>query len=243
MIVGSGLIATSLRPFFAADDRYCVFAAGVSNSGCRESGEFAREGERLATTMSGIDRDTRLVYFGTCSAGDPDACGTPYVRHKLAMEALAARHGRTTVFRLPQVIGRTPNPHTLVNHLYARIARSERFTVWSRARRYFIHVDDMASIVHHLLVEEGLGDGTLDIANPCSHSIPEIVRAIERLTGKTAIYDAVDRGGDYRIDTARCEVAASRLGIEFGEDYLERALRRTYATRETGTAPAGGGAP
>lgn len=228
MIVGSGLIASAMRPHMAELESHCIYAAGVSNSSCKAPEEFARERQRLQSTLAQIPDTDRLVYFGTCSVSDPTASETPYVQHKLAMESLVMERGNATIFRLPQVVGRTLNPHTLTNYLIARIARSERFTVWRNARRYLIHADDMASIATQLLTTENCRGQTINISNPRAYSVFDIVAALERLVGKVAHYDVLDRGTDYAIDAERAAACAVRLGIDFDATYLERILERTY---------------
>lgn len=228
MIIGSGLIASAMRPHLPRLPAHCIYAAGVSNSACKDSTEFDRERRRLCESIEAMPAGYRLVYFGTCSVADPCAVDTPYVQHKLAMESLALQYGDTMIFRLPQVVGPTLNPHTLTNYLIARIARSERFTIWRNARRHLIDVTDMASIVTHLLVAGGVRNQIVNIASPVAYSVFEIVAAMERLIGKPAHYDIVDRGADYALDTRVAEACAAQLGIDFGPGYLERALERTY---------------
>ena len=93
-----------------------------------------------------------FVYFGTCSVADPEVRHTAYVQHKLAMEQMVSAHSRNLILRLPQVAGKTPNPHTLLNFLYGRIARSESFNLWSKARRNIIDVADVTAIAEQLIM-------------------------------------------------------------------------------------------
>jgi len=140
MIIGSGLIAHAFRTAYAQREDVCLYAAGVSNSACRDPHEFARERERLTAALNKSQAIDCFVYFGTCSVADPEVQDTDYVRHKLAMEELVAAHPRHLILRLPQVAGTTPNPHTLLNYLYAHIARSEAFQLWLDARRNIIAI-------------------------------------------------------------------------------------------------------
>lgn len=213
-----------------------ILTEGVSNSSCTSPLEFAREAERLTNVLACCSANTRFVYFGTCSVADPDARHTPYVEHKLAMEALVSSHRNSTIFRLPQVVGRTPNPHTLFNYLYARIARSERITVWQNAKRYLIHENDMARIAQDFLVNQDTFDAIIDIASAEPYSIFEIISGLERLVGKPAVFERVGRGSHYIIDSSRCAEVAERLAIDFGPGYLEHALARTYLPPEQGAA-------
>lgn len=232
-IIGSGMLANAFRAALPEHSgRLCVYAAGVSNSCCTSEAEFDRERTRLSQALTRAANADPFIYFGTCSVGDPDVQTTPYVKHKLAMERLAARHPRHLIFRLPQVAGRTPNPHTLLNFLYARVARSERFTVWRHARRNVMDVDDVSRIALQLINRPALRNVTLNIANPVSYPVTEIVGAMERAVGKAAVYDLADRGSVYTIDTAESTLAAARAGIIFSDGYLDQVIGKYYGNFE-----------
>jgi len=228
MIIGTGLIARAFIPHLQALAGACVYAAGVSNSSCTDSREFERERERLGAALASASPSGLFLYFSTCSVDDPAARETAYVRHKVAMEDLVRQHGRYLVVRLPQLAGSTPNPHTLLNHLYARIVRSERFAVWRGATRNIIDVDDAARIVTDLVVSENASGETVNVANSRSYGILEIVGTMERVLGQQAIFDIIDRGGSYAIDIDRIHAALHRCGIAFPDDYLHRVIRKYY---------------
>jgi len=229
MIIGSGLIAHAFRASYAHSDTVCIYAAGVSNSSCSDTHEFARERLRLEAALQQAQQLDAFVYFGTCSVGDPEAQHTPYVQHKLAMEHLAATHPRHLILRLPQVAGITPNPHTLLNYLYANIARSEAFKLWRKARRNIIDVDDVAAIAGQLIADPAARRITVNVANLSSDTMPAIVAAMEHIVGKPAIYEAVDRGSESAIDTRVILPLLDKAGVTFGDDYLERVLGKYYA--------------
>ena len=86
VIVGSGVVARAFKPYLQDLPRVCIYAAGVSNSRCTDPREFERERERLAAATADLDPDWLLLYFGTCSAGDPASRDSAYVLHKRAME-------------------------------------------------------------------------------------------------------------------------------------------------------------
>jgi nucleoside-diphosphate-sugar epimerase len=229
MIVGSGLIARAFARQGQVLSGVCVYAAGVSNSSCADLREFERERLRLLAALAGSPADRVFLYFSTCSIGDPAAQGSQYVLHKIAMEHLVRNRIRHVILRLPQLAGATPNPHTLLNYLYARIARSERFSIWRGASRNIIDVDDVARIVVDLVTREGAFGETINIANSASSSMFEIVGALEAVLGRKAIFDIIDQGAGYAIDTDRIRASVLRCSIEFSGDYLPRTIRKYYA--------------
>jgi nucleoside-diphosphate-sugar epimerase len=190
--------------------------------------EFERERKRLADALHQANHADAFVYFGTCSVSDPEAQHTPYVQHKLAMEHLVSAHPRHLILRLPQVAGRTPNPHTLLNYLYARISRSESFQLWSNAKRNIIDVDDVAAISRQLIASTALRKVTINIANPISYPMKDIVSAMEKAVGKRAVYEVFERGSGYPIDIRPILPVIDAAGVEFGNSYLERVIGKYY---------------
>lgn len=227
MIYGSGLIANAMRAIGLPPD-VVVYAAGVSNSQCDDRAEFERESSRLSDALALSSRADRFVYFGTCSADDPASRRSPYVQHKLAMEQMVSHHARHLIIRLPQVAGRTPNPHTLLNFLYARISRSESFELWRDASRNVIDVDDVAKIVLDLVCVERAMKETINVANPRSYPMGEIVRVFEQTLGKRAVYTERPSGSSYRIGCERVGAAVRRTKIDFSDGYLERVIGKYY---------------
>jgi nucleoside-diphosphate-sugar epimerase len=228
MLIGSGLLAKSFVSEYSHREDVCIYAAGVSNSTCTDTHEFSRERKRLLDALQQAKAVNPFVYFGTCSVADPEAQNTPYVQHKLAMEKLVSTHPHYLVIRLPQVAGITPNPHTILNYLYAKIARSEAFSLWRNAKRNIIDVQDVASIVNQIIVDKIARNMTLNIANPVSYSMADIVGAMERVVGKRAIYDVVERGSEYPIDVTSMLSFLSKTPVKFGDDYLEQVIGKYY---------------
>lgn len=230
MIIGTGLIARAFFPRSALIDNMCIYAAGVSNSSCRDPLEFSRDQSRLVETMASLASDMLFVYVSTCSVHDPGSKASSYVAHKIKLEQIAQqRNGDTLILRLPQVAGHTPNPHTVLNYLYARIARSERFDLWSRATRNIIDVEDAVDITLDMIVNEGKRSGFLNVANHRNTSMFELVSIFEQITDRRAIYSIVDRGADYNIETTQIANSLRRCNIAFDDTYLQQTLTKYYA--------------
>jgi nucleoside-diphosphate-sugar epimerase len=227
MITGSGLLANAFATRFATDPANHIYAAGVSNSACADGDEFERERTRLALALREAEGAT-FVYFGTCSVYDPSAQGSPYVRHKLAMENFVATHERYLIVRLPQVAGRTPNPHTLLNYLFARISRSEAFSAWKNATRNIIDVEDVVVAVSHLIAQPTVRRQTRNVANPRNASVAQIVAAMEVVVGKAAIVRWIGEGSSYPIDVETMLPVYRDCELGFDESYLGRVIEKYY---------------
>ena len=145
-------------------------------------------------------------------------------------ELVRVRHGNF-VLRLPQVVGRTDNPHTLTNFLRDRITSGQRFTIWGHAERNLVDVDDVVALATYLLLDAG-GDIPPSVAIAADRSLPmpELVSTFERVLGITARCVVEDKGSAMRIEPRLPACHAQALGIDLGEGYAERVLRKYYGT-------------
>ena len=226
MIIGNGLLARAFSPFYADDPEVLVFASGVSNSRETCAAEFEREKQLLQAACA---KGKELIYFSTCSVHDPELLHTPYVVHKLAMEEMVAQLPHFAIFRLPQVVGHTPNPNTLTNFLHRQILTGQQFHIWRNARRNLIDVDDVAAIGHWLIQHHDADDIITNIACPFSIAIPDLVSVFEAELGCKANCDIVEAGGKYSIDTQLAFSVAPKAGVLFDDFYVKNLIRKYYA--------------
>lgn len=228
MIIGSGLLAASFSSAYAESDEVLIHAAGVSNSACTDRREFERERALVVKTLRENPDIETFVYFSTCSVLDPDLQDTPYVLHKRAMEGLISAHPGYLVLRLPQVAGRSNNPHTLLNFLFAKISCSERFTIWGNASRNVIDVNDVFKVVRYIVDQRVLRQETVNVANSVNYSVRDIVSTFELVCGKAAIFDVIDKGKSFEIDVSRIAPHLRRAEVRFDAAYLHDVLHKYY---------------
>ena len=133
MIVGNGLIASSFKSYFEDDPSVIIFASGVSNSAELDCEAFLRERKMLEEALA---LDKYICYFSTCSVNDPELLNSPYVAHKKEMEAVVSAAGDYAIFRLPQVVGKTPNPNTLTNYIYNQVTSEKNFHYSSASAQF-----------------------------------------------------------------------------------------------------------
>lgn len=227
MIVGKGLLAQAFEAQFGSDSDIVIFAAGVSNSLETSTEEFSREDTFLRQALAGGAK--RLVYFGSCGVIATEAAASLYMQHKKRMEALVLSSAHGLVFRLPQVVGVTNNSHTLTNFLRDRILSGEHFTVWGRAERNLIDIDDVVAIGASLAGDFSNDCATvISIASKQSMPMPEIVTIFERTLGKSGNYSTVDKGAPLSIDTRKAVEVGKRLSINLEGGYTERVIRKYY---------------
>jgi hypothetical protein len=59
---------------------------------------------------------------------------------------------------------------------------------------------------------------------------------METVLGHSAIFDVVDQGAGYAIDTERIGASLARCGISFSGDYLHRTISKYYGHNEPSAA-------
>lgn len=226
MIIGKGLLSRSFASAFATDPDVTVFASGVSNSLETRAAEFERERTMLADALA---NGGLVVYFGSCGVIAAERDLNPYMRHKMDMESCVLDSPRGLVLRLPQVVGTTDNPHTLTNYIREKIVTGETFTIWSKAQRNLVDVDDIAAIGADLIRKHHGEPRAVSIASPQSLPMPDIVAIFERVLQRTARYVIEDKGSPLQIDASEAIETAAALGIDMGPGYVERVLRKYYS--------------
>ena len=89
----------------------------------------------------------------------------------------------------------------------------------------------MARIVVEL-VREGACAETVNVA--CTHGVTilDVVRCMEDVAGHRAVFDIIDAGAGYAIDTMRIRAALARCGVSFSDDYLRRTIQKYYGHHE-----------
>lgn len=229
MIIGRGLIANAFIHEFLEDKEVTIFASGVSNSNEVSNDSFLRESTLLKRIIAGDPG--LLVYFSTCSIGDLERQNTYYVRHKIEMENLVAQSGQYLILRLPQVVGKTENPYTLTNYLHSQIESGSHFTIWNKAWRNLIDIDDIAKIVTYMIRKSSFWNHTFNIASPFPICVIDLVRVFEQTLGVKADYEVTDRGDHYDIDVVDAIHAAKIVGVEFGSDYVEKVINKYYGKK------------
>lgn len=204
-----------------------IFASGVSNSLETDPAAFKRERELLQDVRKGHP-GALLVYFGTCSVDDPERRDTPYVQHKLGMEALLAEsRGAWLVLRIPLAIGRNPGSRTLAQFLHERIARGEPFEVWEGAARFPVDVDDVFRIGSRFIDDPAMWRRCINVALR-QFPVLDFVRVLEEIVGRKANYSLARKGQRYELDCPEILQIAEELGLDLTEGYLAKVLHKYF---------------
>ncbi|OIR06742.1 hypothetical protein GALL_109900 [mine drainage metagenome] len=227
MVIGRGIIANRFINY-SLQSRYLIFAGSVHDSTLRDSVIFLQEEEALRASLLQHPQAV-FVYFSSCSLLDPEESQSPYVQHKIRMEQLVRNStGRYLIFRLPQVLGLSDEKTSLVNYLVDAIVAGRPFDLWRNAQKNLIDIDDVYQIAHDILGRGGCSNEIINIASPRKTPVLELVKIIESYFNRNAEYQLVDKGTSYDIDIGPINDIVKRLNIEFGHDYLKRALDKYF---------------
>lgn len=228
MVIGSGLVAKAFTAY-QNDDRYLVFASGISNSANEDVTHFARE-EKLLKDALQENREKIFIYFSTCSLYDPSLQQTPYVKHKLAMETMiTAAHNSYHIFRISNLAGKTDNPHTVLNFFFQHIASGTFFHIWKNAARNIIDIDDAVKLCDYIAKHDLSRNEIVNIANPHNYPIQMIIEAMEKILGKRGNYEVIDKSSVPEIHTDTIQPLVTALDIRFDDRYLIRTLKKYYS--------------
>ena len=220
MIIGRGLIATSLENLDTEDTVY--FASGVSNSLETRDSEFERELSLLTESIH-THKNSRLVYFSTLSVNDQSKQDSPYVLHKLKMENFIRENTRDyLILRIGNIVGKGGNPNTLFNFLKGRISGGLPFVLHKKARRILVDIDDVPQFFNSEC--KHISNQTIDFSYPYYYSLNEIIDVMQEKLGQKAIYEETDEGDFYPVDFGS-SVSRYYAGTDAG-NYLERLIAK-----------------
>jgi len=204
-----------------------VFASGVSNSQETQKHEFEREYNLLTETLSKYPQ-YKVVYFSTLSTYSAVLQQTPYILHKKKIEKyLLAASSVHLAIRLPNVVGAGGNPNTLINFIMQRIKSQQEVVVWKYAKRNFLGIDDVVTLVVLLLKYKTTG--IYDVYHPITYSLEEIIRIIEWFAGIQANKKQILKGDDYTPPfSTTLQLLFNQTSIDLSDGYLSSLLHRYY---------------
>lgn len=230
MILGNGLMATTFSSYSEQTD-VMIFASGVSNSSETRVDTFNKEMLLLNNICKNLDNQL-LIYFSTSSIADFELIGSPYVIHKLEMEKFISKWcNNYMIFRLPQIVGKTKNPHTIVNFIYNHLMEGKQFNIWRNACRNLIDVTDVYHIIDYFIQNRIFKNKVTTIATPINLKIIDILRILEKITKKKANFEILERGNCYEIDIRHLIPYLELLHISFSEEYVEKIITKYYGCK------------
>lgn len=228
MVIGSGLLAKIFAKYNDVTD-IIIFASGVSNSKETNPKAYKREFDLLKETSKRYP-EAKLVYFSSASITDTSVSHNAYVKHKLAIEQyIKTKIPRYLILRVSNVVGAKGNPNTIMNFLVAAVKEQQPITLWTKAERNIIDVEDVFFIVDSLLTK-AIGNTTVNIAVRNSIRVQDLLMQIECFIGQKAQVSYQDKGSALVIPIGdiSCELNAVELNYGRGQAYINHLLKKYY---------------
>jgi nucleoside-diphosphate-sugar epimerase len=227
MVIGNGLIGKRFELYKSADN-FLIFASGVSNSKTTDPDAYSREIKLLKESI-GRHKNKPVIYFSTCSIYDPEEKNSVYVQHKLNIEKyIQANAAHYNIFRISNLAGKSGNPNTLLNFFFYHIKNGINFDLWANACRNIIDIDHAYFIIDHILKNSLFTNQVINIANPVSYPVKDIIAAIESFLNLKSNYIKIDKGGYFDIDVSLIMPIAKELEIPFQKEYLATLLNKYF---------------
>lgn len=226
MVVGNGLLANAFK-HYENDDQVIIFASGVSNSKETNEEEYERECELIKT----VPEDKLLVYFSTCSMYDYSIQNSRYVRHKMLMERMVKwQSERSIVFRLPNVVGPTNNPHTFFNHFKNKILSGDDLSVQFLSSRHLIDIKDVSDLCTLIIEKEkkvlNPFNLKIEIGFDNETSVEDIVKMMLQILNKNNKINIEGMGSNYTFPKKQCEEYMKEFNYVVPENYTYNLLKK-----------------
>ena len=187
---GSGFIAKNLKRIKLRKlKKIIIYAAGVSNSKSKDKKKFLRERKKIQTFLNNHNKEHLFIYISTTSVLGNYSKKDKYTRNKIIIENLIKKSlNNFLILRLPQIVGKSKNPHTLTNFIYRKILSEQRFKVWSNVKRNLIDIDDLIKIVKQIISTKLKPGNVINILNPNSIYVEEIANIMGKIVKKKPRY-------------------------------------------------------
>ena len=224
MIVGNGFLAKNLKKIDSSE--LLFFASGVSNSLISHNDPGLKREKSLLNEYKQTDK--KLIYFGTSSIYDCSRKDTAYVMHKRSIEEYIQKNFNDyLILRLPLVIGKSNNRHTLINYSSNCIVDGNNMRIEADATRYLIDIDDVVEICN--LLASRINKSTININFSEKISVLGIVKHMEEALNKKANFKIIPGGSNYNVKNQQfisiCEL--QKLDY-FSKDYYRKIIFKYF---------------
>jgi dTDP-4-dehydrorhamnose reductase len=180
MIRGRGLLAKALTGIDS--DKYFFYVNGISNSVVTFITEDNFEASELAEISKSVGNKI-FVYFSTSQVNVKENYVRSYVQHKYKMECRTKElFPNYLIVRTSNLVGNNPwNTHTLFNFLYNSLKERTEIYVTESVIRNILDIDDFIKLFEYYLTHFPHENTTVDIVNPISYNMAEILYEFERI--------------------------------------------------------------
>ena len=221
-IVGTGFIANKFKKYlkFIQKNKITIYAAGISNS--LDVNKKNLNNELLRFTKFVNLNKKKLIYISTYSVNDNSRKKRPYVKNKIIIENIIKKIcSRYLIIRLPEIVGKNKNPHTLTNFFYDNIIKGKSFTIFKNSRRNLLDIDDAIKNSIKLIKANKENKKIMNLLNKKFYTPLQIVKNFETILQKKAIYT-------FKINKVNKFNLKNNYFVQSKKDYLLKILKKNY---------------
>jgi len=228
MIKGRGLLAMALESIDA--DEYLFYANGISNSVLSQISANNFEIKEIRE-IAQSNTDRTFVYFSTSQVNSKVNHTRPYVKHKLFIEELIIDlFPKYVIIRTSNLVGNNPwNTHTLFNFLYNSLTLSQQIILNPGLRRNFLDTAHFTLLLKAYLENYPINK-VIEIVNPASFTMAEIISEFERYFSKKFIVTSVWETNDFALFELNTQLSTelfAKCPISTN-DYIQCLLKKYY---------------
>lgn len=184
IIFGNGFIAKNLKKLHLPNS-FFIYAAGVSNSNVKQNKFYLREIRQFNNIKKKISPEKMFVYISSLSVENKSLKNDKYVKNKLIIENIIKKEVKNyIIIRLPQVVGKNRNKHTITNFIYNTIKEGKKFYLWENSKRNLIDIDDVSKIIKKYLLGQPKINSIINIFNPNSITVKDLLKIFSKILSK-----------------------------------------------------------
>jgi nucleoside-diphosphate-sugar epimerase len=228
MVIGNGFIGSRFKMYDNLQN-IIIYASGVSNSREKDIAAFERERNLLISTVEN-SRNKLFVYFSTTSIFDPNFNGSPYTNNKLFCEDyIMSNHDMYVILRLPQVVGKSTNPHTLTNYLYNKLVNNDPIEIIDNIQRNCIDIEDVFHFTDKLIKSKHVNK-VLNLGNPRNITVNNIVAILKNnlCSNSQVLISNSFEAAPFSIDLSFTKEIIIDYDEYFNETYYENLFLKYY---------------
>lgn len=230
MIIGRGLLGKALINIDS--EKYLFYVNGISNSVMEEIPDDNFEVQQIKEISEKIG-DKTFIYLSTSQVNRKENFCRPYVLHKYKMENLTAKlFPNYIIVRTSNLVGNSPwNKHTLFNYLFNSLNEGNEIYVNELIIRNVLDVDHFVLLFEYYLNHFFTKNCIIDLVNPVSFNMREILSAFEATFSKKFARNQLD--DHFAYFGAPCNLSlilVEQCTIPL-ENYLLNLLKKYYLSR------------
>ena len=229
-IFGNGFIAKNLVKIIPFQKKNTIiYCSGISNSKEKSKHKLVKEIKVLKKFYKKF-KDKHIIYISSSGVLDSSRNKSKYLKNKIKIEKFIKKNfQKYLIIRLPEIIGNSRNPNTLINFFYNKIIKKKKFIIFKNSKRNLIGIEDVSKIIKIILIKINTSKKIITLCNKYSNSPKEIIQILEKITKKKANYKEINiKRQNWRLNYNLISKYVKKAGVKFDKFYLKKVLSKYY---------------